>query len=894
MNEVCFRMTLDVNEPNSQFTLPLHQGEVGRKIYFNLTENGIPMSIPDTAVAYLSLYSSDGSYGFTNKCDAIDSDRISYTVKERDTTNCGVYNCELTVYTADDRSVTICAAEFVTVVDARVAGKKAGEVLKGMDISILDDIGVSVATANSAASAASKAATDAGLKMAEIENKVGKAIGDIEEAQGIWVAENIKWESEENIRKKNESIRIANEKNRIAADKARQKWVAPVIEKTIENWLDETVSDGGLSSIDFNRLTPQMFGAVGDGETDDSEAIQRMINAAKPGTKIVFPEGEYLIHPYASEGYRYSKETGSTIRVGNRNKNNDGTDSVYADFAYHFAIEKGSEWMAGSDIYGMFGVILYQKKDLEIVFEPGAKLKSVAISVDNPIVGTTTYPNVNYVRNNVVVGQGDAKVVVNSNQSGAYFFYLNKCENITIQGGEFIGDIDDLPVDEDGNPIDLSIENPVQNIYGLPIMSCESIKVVGAHSRNWRFSPIHIGGNPTKKSNNITIDGCVCHDSNYHALVVEGADNVTVRNTKAYRADTGKGSVFGTSLDCEGLSETTLNENITIEGCEFGYSVTNSLNIINSKNVTVRNCTIVDKPLGVQSGCYNIDIAQNKILDTNISIIKYALDGINIKNNRIKNGQINFTAVANSNYNTKNLFITNNLIELEDDIYSVADDGKRVYVRNNMSCIYLSLKNNSCVTVANNTIVMNNGRAMFMLIESSSDDSKAVVNNNNFIVGCNNKPVTDMYYILFRFNRANVDFLYNKIDIYGAETLTALNDDNAHNASKPNLLYLMGSQGATSEHFDIGYNKFNILTPALGQPYYILTSGTPGVSNNRFCDVFNNVMCSNGVSNAYSFSTYKSYTYNFYNNIITAKHTALFTNTDSVNDINNILNGALV
>ena len=59
--------------------------------------------------------------------------------------------------------------------------------------------------------------------------------------------------------------------------------------------LDKMVYDGTLSAI-FNErfigyVTPQMFGAVGDGITDDSVAIQMAFDYSE---RVVFPKGKYL------------------------------------------------------------------------------------------------------------------------------------------------------------------------------------------------------------------------------------------------------------------------------------------------------------------------------------------------------------------------------------------------------------------------------------------------------------------------------------------------------------------------------------------------------------------------------------------------------------------------
>ena len=81
------------------------------------------------------------------------------------------------------------------------------------------------------------------------------------------------------------------------------------VEESIKDWLDEhpeattTVQDHSLT-IDkmvvgtLGYVTPQMFGAKGDGVTDDTEAIQKAINAGK----TIFLKGKYFV--------------GQTLKVG--------------------------------------------------------------------------------------------------------------------------------------------------------------------------------------------------------------------------------------------------------------------------------------------------------------------------------------------------------------------------------------------------------------------------------------------------------------------------------------------------------------------------------------------------------------------------------------------------
>lgn len=80
------------------------------------------------------------------------------------------------------------------------------------------------------------------------------------------------------------------------------------LQEDVNKWLAEhpeattTVQDGSLETSKFTEdaklhilkdyVTPQMFGAKGDGVTDDTNAIQAAINS---GNKVVIPEGTYKV-----------------------------------------------------------------------------------------------------------------------------------------------------------------------------------------------------------------------------------------------------------------------------------------------------------------------------------------------------------------------------------------------------------------------------------------------------------------------------------------------------------------------------------------------------------------------------------------------------------------------
>lgn len=82
----------------------------------------------------------------------------------------------------------------------------------------------------------------------------------------------------------------------------------PTIRDEVDKWLDEhpeattTVQDHSLTEIKFadelayktikDYVTPQMFGAVGDGITDDTQAFK---DAIASGKKVLVPAGDYML-----------------------------------------------------------------------------------------------------------------------------------------------------------------------------------------------------------------------------------------------------------------------------------------------------------------------------------------------------------------------------------------------------------------------------------------------------------------------------------------------------------------------------------------------------------------------------------------------------------------------
>ena len=123
-----------------------------------------------------------------------------------------------------------------------------------------------------------------------------------------------------------------------------------VIDTSIKAWLTEhpeattTVQDGAITEVKINAeflpyikkdyVTPQMFGAVGDGANDDTEAVKNAISYVKAkGGTVFFPAGIYRI---GSTIKFDSFLSGVTIRGENERYANRGTVIRYTGSGYLF------------------------------------------------------------------------------------------------------------------------------------------------------------------------------------------------------------------------------------------------------------------------------------------------------------------------------------------------------------------------------------------------------------------------------------------------------------------------------------------------------------------------------------------------------------------------------
>ena len=117
MNEVVYRLSLDIHETSSQAVIPIKRDDNNRLLIFTLREDGRNYIITPDCTARLRARRSDGVVLF-NDC-AINDNAICYTLTSQTASAPGLVECEITLYGADSRQIT--SPRFELVVDDVVA-----------------------------------------------------------------------------------------------------------------------------------------------------------------------------------------------------------------------------------------------------------------------------------------------------------------------------------------------------------------------------------------------------------------------------------------------------------------------------------------------------------------------------------------------------------------------------------------------------------------------------------------------------------------------------------------------------------------------------------------------------------------------------------------------------
>ena len=150
-----YKISLDILESQSQYSLPMKKGDTSREIHITLRVGGMPYEIGEDCFAVFSGKKPDGK-PLENNC-VIKDNTIIYAITEQTTSASGLVDCEIKLYGAG--SGLICSPRFSIIVDERVIGDEKIE--STSEFSALTELYIDTKVAIEDAEAALKAAEEA-------------------------------------------------------------------------------------------------------------------------------------------------------------------------------------------------------------------------------------------------------------------------------------------------------------------------------------------------------------------------------------------------------------------------------------------------------------------------------------------------------------------------------------------------------------------------------------------------------------------------------------------------------------------------------------------------------------------------------------------------------------
>lgn len=407
----------------------------------------------------------------------------------------------------------------------------------------------------------------------------------------------------------------------------------------VDTWLDEhpeattTVQDGAIteSKINFSFLpsiknayvTPEMFGAKGDGVTDDTQAINSAVNF---GSKtVIFNNKTYLIKPRS-----FRSIPGTSNKVAIQVPSN---VSIYGNGA---TIKVDATTTTGN--YNVFATTNYKSPSYDSSAE-----QLYNITIDNLIIDGNSQNLTNefsltgmaiYKTDNVILSNIIMKNLFGADGSayGVIFCYSN---NILFDNG-------------------IIERSSRSNIYCWESQRvvCKNLKLYGSPFRDC----VTCGANETTalQSSSIIFESCLMHhqfDTGTHVARFPKDIDAVLRNCVLI----GNNNIDGVAITrANGFVHLTM-ENCIVKGCAVGVNATGQ----NAEtNITLINNSIIDNTSAFVLGAMtNLKMCGNKISDVSTTNAQINGEVLNIKDNIFKNLYGCTINVAN------NLLFENNIID---------------------------------------------------------------------------------------------------------------------------------------------------------------------------------------------------------------------------------------
>ena len=116
MNDLAYKISLDINEHGSQVVLKAKQSDTGRKVHISLRSGGIPYMIAEDCYAVFTATKPDGAILY-NAC-TIEGNEIVYEFTEQTCASVGRLRCEIKLYGMDDKLIT--SSRFALLVEGEI------------------------------------------------------------------------------------------------------------------------------------------------------------------------------------------------------------------------------------------------------------------------------------------------------------------------------------------------------------------------------------------------------------------------------------------------------------------------------------------------------------------------------------------------------------------------------------------------------------------------------------------------------------------------------------------------------------------------------------------------------------------------------------------------------